>query len=431
MNILMMTNTYLPQVGGVAQSVVRFAEAFRGMGHRVLIAAPTYEEQPDRETDVVRVHAVQNFNGSDFSVTLPISSALDKALQTFEPDIVHAHHPFLIGSTAVRVARRHHVPLVFTYHTRYEYYTHYVPMELPRMQEFAVHLSTGYASLADSVLAPSESIAELLKQRKVTSPIHVVPTGIAPATFQNGDGRRARHHLGLPPDARIVGHVGRLAPEKNLDFLARAMVPVLARQANVHFLVVGHGPSVEFIRDCFRKSGLERRLHMPGSLTGQALVDAYHAMDLFVFASETETQGMVLTEAMAAGVPVVGLDAPGVREVVTDRVNGRLVHRKDPVAFADHVTQGLNWTPDQHFARQQAARATAEQFAMPQCARKALHVYDLARAALQQPRGDNMIRDSHWYWATEQIKAEWKLWTNMAGALTELLTNGGKLGDGP
>jgi len=191
MNILMMTNTYLPHVGGVAGSVARFTQAFQDMGHQVLVVAPTDEDQPTEETGVIRVPAIQEFNGSDFSVVLPIPGFLHETLRSFEPHVVHAHHPFLIGSTALRVAREYAILPVYTYHTQYEYYTHYVPVEVPHMQDFVIHLSAGFAELADGVIAPSESIADLLKQREVRTPIQVVPTGIFPAPFQAGDGARA------------------------------------------------------------------------------------------------------------------------------------------------------------------------------------------------------------------------------------------------
>jgi glycosyltransferase involved in cell wall biosynthesis len=419
MNILMMTNTYLPQVGGVAGSVQRFTEALKDMGHGVLVVAPTYEDQSDEETGVIRVPAMQKLNGSDFSVILPIPGLLDETLRSFEPDIVHAHHPFLIGSTAVRVARRYEIPLVYTYHTQYEHYTHYVPVDLPRMRDFVIHLSAGYAEMADAVIAPSESIADLLKRREVTSMIEVVPTGIFPEVYREGHGERARRRLGLPEAAMVVGHVGRLAPEKNLDFLAEALSRTLQKQSRAHFLVVGHGPCQETIQQQFKTQGLHDRLHMPGCLTGQDLIDAYHAMDLFVFASKTETQGMVLTEAMAAGVPVVGLDAPGVREVLVDQKNGLLIDREDIHAFGDAVVSALRWTRRQKQERQQQARDTAAQFAMPDCAQRLFNTYQGAQQRMAERQG--RYDDVPWQHAIEQIKAEWQLWANMAGAMGEVL----------
>ena len=147
MRILMMTNTFTPHVGGVARSVESFTASYRKLGHHVLVVAPEFDNMPSEETDVVRIPAIQNFNGSDFSVVLPIPSNLRSAVEAFEPEIVHSHHPFLIGSTALRLARQYSLPIVFTHHTMYEKYTHYVPGDSKTLKRFVINLSTRYANL--------------------------------------------------------------------------------------------------------------------------------------------------------------------------------------------------------------------------------------------------------------------------------------------
>jgi len=330
MRIVMFTNTYKPHVGGVARSVDFFAEDLRREGHRVLVVAPEFPgaEDADPET-LLRVPAIQEFNGSDFSVRLPAPFRIEPLLEAFAPEIIHSHHPFLMGDTAVRVARGRNLPLVFTHHTLYEQYTHYVPLDSEAMQRFVIHLATDYANFSTRVVAPSRSIAGLIRSRGVRSPVDVVPTGVDLAFFGSGQGQRFRRKHRIPEDAVVAGHLGRLAPEKNLTYLAHALVQVVAERPAARFLVVGAGPSSEAIQACFDDQGFANRLIMAGELSGQALVDAYDAMDLFVFASQSETQGMVLAEAMAAGKPVIALDASGVREVVSD------MRRDDQVDLAE------------------------------------------------------------------------------------------------
>jgi glycosyltransferase involved in cell wall biosynthesis len=212
------------------------------------------------------------------------------------------------------------VPLVFTHHTLYEENVHYVPGNEEALKRFVIELSTGYANLADKVFAPSESVMELMQAHGVQSSIEVVPTGIDVKKFIHGDGQAVRKQHNIPADAFVVGHVGRLAPEKNLEFLAWAVANFLKSQPAAHFLVVGKGPSEEVIQQIILQEGLQDRFHMAGVLKGDDLINAYHAMDVFVFASQSETQGLVLTEAMAAGIPVVAVDAPGVREVVKEEL---------------------------------------------------------------------------------------------------------------
>jgi 1,2-diacylglycerol 3-alpha-glucosyltransferase len=417
MNIWMMTNTFTPFVGGVPRSVAAFSEEFRKAGHRVIIVAPVFEGMPASETDVIRVPALQNFNGSDFSVALPAPGRLLPYLEECRPDIVHSHHPHLLGNTALRIASRLRCPLVFTHHTMYEHYLHYVPAGASRLREFVIALVTGYCNLCDYVIAPSRSVAEMLRERGVETPLEVIPTGVDVRRFAAGDGPGFRRAHGIPGRACVAGYVGRLAPEKNLAFLAEAICTWLADVRRGHFLVVGAGPSASEIRRRFRGRSLGRRVHLVGALEGRELVDAYHAMDVFVFASCSETQGMVLTEAMAAGRPAVALDAPGVREVVRDGYNGRLVEADHPEEFAAAVGEITTAAAPRRAELLQAAHQTAAQFSMDRCARQLLAVYRRLRAG--QPSG---ARDeSMWRRAREEIKAEWELLKNVAEAVGHAL----------
>lgn len=412
MKILMMTNTYAPHVGGVARSVEAFAREYRRRGHEVLIVCPNFEGAAPEE-GVIRVPAIQNFNGSDFSVVLSTPRWLRTRVTDFAPDIVHSHHPFLLGATAVRLARLLSTPLIFTHHTMYERYTHYVPGDSPLMKRFATHLSTNYANLSDTVLAPSESVAAILRKRGVEVPIHIVPTGVDLEQFETGSGRAFREILGIPEDAFVIGHVGRLAPEKNLHFLTTALAEALSRRPEAHALIIGDGPAARTMREEVAAAGVAGRVHFAGTLKKSFLVSAYKAMNVFAFASHSETQGMVLTEAMAASVPVVAVDAPGVREVVTDGVNGRLLPENDAAAFVD----ALNWVADRPAAEAAAlrteARRTAEDNSMPRCADKALAAYreNLARSHAERPREEEA-------WARTQrlLQGEWELIAGMADA---------------
>lgn len=413
MNILIVTNTFAPHVGGVARSVEAFTEAYRALGHQVLVVAPAFPGMAPDEVDVLRVPAIQEFNASDFSVVLPVHPPLSEALDAFQPDIVHSQHPFLLGSTAVRIARSRGLPLIFTHHTLYEQYTHYVPGDSPALKRFTIELATCYANLCDHVFAPSESIRTLLLERGVNTPVEAIPTGVRLERFACGDGEAFRRDQGIPQDAFVVGHMGRLAPEKNLEFLTRAVARFAGEAPDAHFLVVGDGPSRQAIMRLFAREGLDTRLHFAGVLEGRPLADALHAMDVFAFASKSETQGMVLTEAMAAGLPVIALDACGVREVVQDRRNGRLLREETPATLAS----ALQWTAalGEHAFRElgQAALATAENFSMPVSARKALACYEAVKARTHvEPEEEQ----GPWEDIMGAIRTEWELLKNMARA---------------
>ena len=413
MNILIFTNTYIPHVGGVARSVQTFTEEYRKRGHRVLVVAPEFPDMPREEVGVARIAAIQNFNASDFSVALPLHADLGKTLDDFQPDIVHSQHPFLLGMTALRIARYRELPLVFTHHTLYEQYTHYVPGDSPALRRFAIDLATRYANLCDQVFAPCESIEKLLLERGVTTPIAVVPTGVRLEKFARGDGHTVRRKMGIPETAFVVGHLGRLAPEKNLEFLTQAVARFIGGHPDAHFLVIGSGPSEDAMRAVFAQAGLEARLHFAGILQGQDLSDALHAMDVFAFASQSETQGMVLTEAMAAGVPVVALDATGVREVVRDGHNGRLLSETTPEAFGTALKWVLDLPREKRRALKRHALETARAFSMPRSADKAEACY----AALKSPKHIDASEDErNWEDVLTWIKTEWTILKSVAGA---------------
>ena len=413
MNILMMTNTFTPHVGGVARSIEAFTAEYRKRGHRVLVIAPEFENMPENEVDVIRIPAIQNFNGSDFSVVLSTPGFLTEAVKEFKPDIVHSHHPYLIGGTALRLAIPHNLPLVFTHHTMYEQYTHYVPGDSEALKRFIIQLSTSYANLCNQVFAPSESVASVLRRRGVVARINIVPTGVHLKEFTQGSGAGFREAMNIPENAFVVGHVGRLAPEKNLEFMAKAIAGFLKTENNAHFLIVGKGPSENRIREIFYREGMADRVHIPGLLKHPLLASSYRAMDVFAFASKSETQGMVLTEAMAAGVPVVALDAPGAREVVVDKRNGRLLHSDTIKEFSSALEWVAALSSEGMRQLKQDAKNRAEEFSMGRSVDTALTLYKnlLDKEFFGRNKGY-----SAWTTILHEIKTEWDVIKNLAGA---------------
>ncbi|UYG07050.1 glycosyltransferase [Halomonas sp. M4R1S46] len=404
MNVLMFTNTYLPIVGGVSESVQRLKRQLQAAGHRVLVVAPRLAGQPADEADVVRVAAVQHFNGSDFSLPVPIPGQLFDAIEAFEPDLVHAHHPFLLGDTAARAAETYGLPLVFTHHTLYEHYTHYVPGDSPRMQRFAIALATQYTWLCDEVIAPSESIRGLLVERDANPAIRVVPSGVDTTRFALGNGEDCRRRLGIPAGAYVIGHLGRLAREKNLIFLAEAVTRALVALPAAHFLVVGDGDAATRMQAIAEAAGVAGRLHFTGRLEGQGLIDAYHAMDVFAFASHSETQGMVVAEAMAAGLPVVAVRAPGVVEVVKDGENGRLLAGDDAATMAAALVELA--APARRLSLREGALATAADFDERLCAERCLAVY---RDVIARGGPFTHADDGGWDRVRGRLGAEWQM----------------------
>lgn len=333
MRLGIFTNNYLPLLGGVSTAVETIRRFVEAQGHEVYVFAPRYDGHRELDPRVIRYPSVPALTHPEFALPVPFSPRIAARIRELDLDLIHAQHPFLLGRTARRVARRLGRPLVFTYHTHYEKYAHYVPLRRSVVERTAVAWSTAFANQADLVIAPSRAVRAMLAERGVTRPIAVVPTGVEVARYAPGDRTATRRALGLPIAGPLLLYLGRLDREKNVGFLLEAFRRVAARRGDARLLLVGRGSHEKALRRLAR--GLER-VHFVGGVSREAAVRYYQAADLFVFASTTETQGLVVTEAMAAGLPVVAVRAPGVDEAVREGETGRLVP-EEPTAFAGAV----------------------------------------------------------------------------------------------
>lgn len=414
MKIAMFTNTYAPHVGGVARSIQSCEDALRARGNEVHVIAPEFTEAQESTEFVLRVPAIQNFNGSDFSVGLPQPWIISDHIDLIQPELIHSHHPFLLGDSALRTAYERRLPLVFTHHTMYERYSHYVPLDSDAMKRIAVQLATEYCNLCDHVIAPSQSIETLLRKRGVTSPITTIPTGIDLEFFRAGDRQRGRDRLQIPQDAIVIGHVGRLAPEKNLEFLASAVALWLADHPEARFLVVGGGPSRESMQNILAEHVPPTQIVFAGQQSGQDLADAYAAMDVFAFASQSETQGMVIAEALAAGNPVVALDGPGVREVLNGQ-NGILL--ESDASHNDFAAALVRMSDESRRseAHRESVRETVKDFSLQCCIDRLSDVYGSLIEEFDSQGGHQL---GSWDQLIGRLDAEWKLAAEKASALT-------------
>ncbi|GAA0778395.1 glycosyltransferase family 4 protein [Roseibium denhamense] len=393
MNILMMTNTYLPHIGGVARSVSTLARGLIQEGHQVLIIAPeTYEGKTPsscpNDPAVIRVPALKRTVGSGFSVPVRIPRSVAEAIDEFQPDIIHAHQPFLLGVEALRFAAKRGVPTVFTFHTRYDFYGQYVSLGAPGLRRVIVSLARGYCNLCQEVIAPSASARTHLREAGVKVPITVVPTGIDLEQYRQGCGDRGRRRWHISKDAFVAGHVGRLAAEKNIGYLIEGLCRFLTERQDARALIVGDGPMRPAMEDAFRLAGLADRVCFTGFLLGQDLATAYASMDVFAFASRSETQGLVLVEAMAAGVPVVALEAAGTRETVRSGENGTLLAPSaSPEAFGRELQTYQAMSGECRSAMGDAARKTAAAFSSDTMVRQTISLYEgVCASALQRPK---------------------------------------------
>ena len=358
MRVGLFTNNYLPFRGGVTTAVETLRVGLEARGHRAWVFAPAAQQPHPDPSFVFRYPSVPAPTYPGFSLPLPVSLRLGRTARALDLDLIHVHHPFLLGVTGRRLARRQRRPLVFTYHTRYEKYAHYVPLPPRLVRRLAVRLACRFADSADLVVAPSDHVAETLRQRGVRVPVSVIPTGVDLTVFSPGSRERARRRLGLPAAGLICLYTGRLDREKSLERVLDAFESVAAAVSSASLHLVGKGSHDAALRARAAASRAGRRIVFHGGLDRGVLPDYYRAADLFLFASETETQGLVLAEAHACALPAVAIRASGVDEVVTDGETGFLT-KGDTREMADAAI-GLLLDGARRTAMGVAARRLAE-----------------------------------------------------------------------
>ena len=341
MRILYVSDVYFPRVNGVSTSIRTFRREVQAIGHEVIVVAPEYPlPAPAEEAGIVRIAARGvPFDPEDRLMRSRPLRELAARLGTHAFDLVHIQTPFAAHYAGLRIARELGVPCVATYHTFFEEYLHhYVPFAPGAlMRALAREFSRRQGNQVDALVVPSRAMLSTLTAYGVRSPMTILPTGISLGEFAGGDGAAFRRRHGIPADRPVLVHIGRLAFEKNIDFLLRTLERVRLRHPDVLLLIAGEGPALPHLKRIAQRLRLEANVQFVGYLDrANALLDCFRAGDVFVFASRTETQGLVLLEAMALGVPVVAIAEMGAIDIL-EAGEGAVVAPPDEQAFAGAV----------------------------------------------------------------------------------------------
>jgi glycosyltransferase involved in cell wall biosynthesis len=304
----MLSDVYFPRVNGVSTSIQTFRRDLEAQGCNSVLVAPQYPQTRDDEPGILRVRSrYLPFDPEDRAV---VASELKRVVRARGAgfDLVHVHTPFLAHAVGVRLARRLGLPVVETYHTFFEeYFHHYLPF-VPRaaLRALARAVSRRQCNAVDAVIAPSPQMADVLREYGVRTEIRVIPTGLDLGRLAGGDGERFRARHGIAPGRPVALTVGRVAFEKNIRFLIAMLERVRHAIPDVLLVIAGEGPALPALKREVGERGLAGHVCFVGYLDrGGPLLDCYRSADVFVFASRTETQGLVLLEAMALGLPVV------------------------------------------------------------------------------------------------------------------------------
>jgi glycosyltransferase involved in cell wall biosynthesis len=340
MRVLMVSDVYFPRINGVSASIETFRKTLQSCDIEVDIVVPRYGNELE-EDGVTRVKGrsipfVSDVEDRRLSWRKMKRTVLERARDC---DLIHIHTPFIAHYAGIRAARRLNLPVLATYHTLFtEYLQYYVPF-LPHryLSRIARNFSRRQCNALNAVVVPSAAMLEQLTAYGVHVPMHILPTGIPLEKFARGDRTAFRQKHGLDAARPVALFVGRVAHEKNIGFLLRVWAQALRQKPDLLLLVAGDGPALPELRKEAEKLGIAHAIKFLGYLDRNGeLLDCYAAADVFVFASLTETQGMVLPEAMAAGLPVIALARLGTCDIL-EAGKGCIAPPEDEGAFTEAV----------------------------------------------------------------------------------------------
>lgn len=361
MKILFISDVYFPRINGVSTSIRTFVEQMQGLGHEVHLIAPDYAVATQDESWVKRIPARSIYFDPEDKL-MKSSEVLQRLpdLKRERYDIVHIHTPFVAHYVGLKLARELHVPCVETYHTFFEdYLHHYLPwIPKPMARSVARMISKRQCNSVDAIVAPSKPMLDVLRGYGVKAKAEVVPTGLQMKSFNAADGKAFRQHYAIPLARPMLLYVGRVAYEKNIEFLVEMLSVVVQEMPDVLLVITGEGPAEATLHKQTQQLGLSNNVKFIGYLDRERELNAcYQAADLFVFASKSETQGLVLLEAMAQATPVVAIAELGTASILVNG-EGALIAPDDIHGFAEKVKHLLMY-PEERFELGVRARAYA------------------------------------------------------------------------
>jgi len=375
MVVAIFSESFYPIINGVSTSIETFSKHLREEGCKLYFFAPRYPGYRDRDPAVFRFPSFRFPHHPEYPIPIPFSPRLFHIFPTLNVDIVHPQTPFLLGWVARYLARKNGAALVATYHTFYEEYAHYgypIPKFLTRA--FIRKLSRDFCNLCDVVVVPSRPVEALLREYGVYRPIEVIPTGIEYENWYREENPAfPRSALNIPPGAPILTYLGRLAAEKNIPLLLHAFRQLLEKIPEAYLLLVGSGPQEGYLKKLAEELDVAKQCRFLGFVDREKVRECLAASDVFVFPSTTDTQGLVLAEALTMGVPVIAADSSGTRETIREGLDGFLLPPQ-PEAFSEKIYELLKDKELRNRMKESALKG-AERFSAKENARRLMALY--------------------------------------------------------
>lgn len=380
MRLAIFSESYEPIVNGVSVCVATLRDGLRHDGHDVTVYAPAFSGHTDTYESVVRVPSVRTPLMPWYPYPIPYSPSSEKIFKSHNHEIIHTQTPFLLGMMGLRWGKRQSIPVVSTNHTLYTEYVHYAPIRPKAFTKGTLRLlMRTYYNQCNLVVVPSHPVADILRSYGVLTPMEVVKTGVDPVDCVMDESSRndVRRNLVGSADGNLLLYVGRIAREKNLTMMLRALKMARTQDPGIRLVLVGGGPALDETRKFAASIGLdEGSVAFTGEMKRENVRHLLCSADVFVFPSKTETQGIAICEAMTTGLPVIAVNAGGIPENVTDGIDGYLTE-DDPVQFAQRICE-LCSDPAKRFEMGEKARISAARFSVAEMIRKMEQVYQTA-----------------------------------------------------
>jgi 1,2-diacylglycerol 3-alpha-glucosyltransferase len=378
MNILFISDVFFPRVNGVSTSINTFATELRALGHQVTLIAPSYTDEDKQEEWIVRVpsHKIY-FDPEDRLMNFGKLKALLPWIRDKHFDVIHIHTPFTAHYVGIHFGKKLDIPVVETYHTFFEDYLHHYLPFIPQFisRKLARTISRRQCNAVDGIVSPSKPMLDVLKQYGIKTPAEVVATGLDDSSFARVDGEHFRMSHDIPLAQPMLLFVGRVAHEKNIGFLLEMHVELIKKHPDALLVITGEGPAEESIKHSIDKLGISNKVRMIGYLDrSHELIACYKAADIFVFASKSETQGLVLLEAMAQGAAVVAIAELGTKSILIEG-EGVLIAKDDINDFADKVSVLLSDAPKRQMIGEKGKQYAQEKWGAGVLAKKVAKFY--------------------------------------------------------
>lgn len=382
LKVLFISDVYFPRINGVSTSINTFVKQMQGLGHEVHLIAPDYDLKTQDEAnnkDWIRRIPARSiyFDPEDKLMKYGEAMKLLPVLEKEKYDIIHVHTPFVAHYLGLKLASALNIPCIETYHTFFEDYLHHylpwIPKSLAR--GMARMISTRQCNAVKAIVAPSQPMLDVLRGYGVKVTAEVIPTGLQEHSFKDADGQAFRLKYGIALDRPMLLYVGRVAFEKNINFLLEMTKILIEKRPDVLLVVTGEGPAEASLHKLAKTLGLENNIKFIGYLDRSTELNAcYESADVFVFASKSETQGLVLLEAMAQGTPVVAIAELGTASILIEG-KGALIANDNTLEFAERVHQLLIY-PEQRFELGRRAKTYAlEKWTAKLQAERMIHFY--------------------------------------------------------